>query len=85
MLIDVRAAMLVVASDDTVLDVTPDVIQALMHKHTSEPEDSPTPIMPAENIAVTADEKKAIRYPRAFSSGCCVESTVYVLCISWIS
>ena len=30
-----------------------------------------TPIIPAENIAVTADEKKIIRSVRSFSGGCC--------------
>ena len=30
-----------------------------------------TPIIPAENIAVTADEKKIIRSLRLFSGGCC--------------
>ena len=30
-----------------------------------------TPIIPAENIVVTADEKKIIRSLRSFSSGCC--------------
>ena len=39
--------------------------------HPSEPVDSVTPIIPAENITVTADEKKIIRSLRSFSSGCC--------------
>ena len=30
-----------------------------------------TPIIPAENIAVAADEKKIIRSLRSFSGGCC--------------
>ena len=42
-----------------------------MLKHPSEPEDSVTPIIPAENIAVTADEKKIIRSLRLFYGGCC--------------
>ena len=61
------------SSDDTVLEVTPEVLQALMLRHPSEPEDSVTPIIPAENIAVIADEKKIIRYLRSFSGGCCGE------------
>ena len=71
MLHDIRAAIRVVSSDDTVLEVTPEVLQALILKHPSEPEDSVTPIIPAENIAVTADEKKIIRSLRSFSGGCC--------------
>ena len=70
MLNDIKAAIRVVSSDDTVLDVTPEVLQALILKHPSEPEDSLTPIIPAENIAVTADEKKIIRSLRSFSGGC---------------
>ena len=42
-----------------------------MLKHPSEPEDSVTPIIPADNIAVTADDKKIIRFLRSLSSGCC--------------
>ena len=57
MLNDIKAAIRVVSSDDNVLEVTPDVLQALMLRHPSEPEDSVTLIIPAENIAVTADEK----------------------------
>ena len=57
------------SSDDTVLEVTPEVLQALILKHPSEPEDSVTPIIPAENIAVTADEKKIIRSRRSFCGG----------------
>ena len=71
MLNDIKAAIRVVSSDDTVLEVTPEVLQALIHKHPSEPEDSVTTIIPAENIAVTADEKKIIRSLRLFSGGCC--------------
>ena len=71
MLNDIKAAIRVVSSDDTVLEVTPGVLQALILKHPSEPEDSVTPIVPAENIAVTADEKKIIRSLRSFSGGCC--------------
>ena len=71
MLNDIKAAFRVVSSDDTVLEVTPEVLQALMLRHPSETEDSPTPITPAENIAVTADEKKIIRSLRSFSGGCC--------------
>ena len=71
MLSDVSAAIRVVSSDDTVLEVTSDVLQALILGHPSEPEDSVTPIIPAENIAVIADEKKIIRYLRSFSGGCC--------------
>ena len=59
------------SSDNTVLEVIPEVLQALMPKHPSEPEDSVTPIVPAENIAVNADEKKIIRSLRSFSGGCC--------------
>ena len=73
MLNDVKAAIRVVASDDTVLEVTSEVLQPLMLKHPSEPECSLTPIMPAENIAVTAHEKKTIRSLRSFSDGCCGE------------
>ena len=58
-------------SDDTVLEVTPEVLQALILKHPSEPDDSVTPIIPAENISVTADEKKIIQSLRSFSGGCC--------------
>ena len=68
MLDDIIAATRVVSSDTTVLEDTPEVLQALIPKHPSEPEDSVTPIIPAENIAVTADEKKIIR---SFSGGCC--------------
>ena len=68
MLNDIKAAIRVVPSDDTVLEVTPEVLQALILKHPSEPEDSVTPIIPAEKIAVTANEKKIIR---SFSGGCC--------------
>ena len=71
MLNDIKAAIRVVSTDDTVLEVTPEVLQALMLKHPSEPEDSVTPIIPAKNIAVTADEKKIIRSLRPFSGGCC--------------
>ena len=60
-----------VSSDDTVLEVTPEVLQALMLKHPSEPEDLVTTILPAENIAVAADEKKIIRSLQSFSGGCC--------------
>ena len=42
-----------------------------MLMHPSEPEDSVTPIIPSENIAVTADEKKIIISLRSFSGGCC--------------
>ena len=45
MLNDIKAAIRVVSSDDTVLEVTPEVLQALMLKHPSEPEDSVTPII----------------------------------------
>ena len=71
MLNDIKAAIRVVSSYDTVLEVTPEVLQALILKHPSEPEDSVTPIIPAENIAVTADDKKIIRSLRSFSGGCC--------------
>ena len=71
MLNDIKAAIRVVSSDDAVLEVTPEVLQALIPKHPSEPEDSVIPIIPAENIAVTADEKKIIRSLRSFSGGCC--------------
>ena len=71
MLNDVKAAIRYVASDDTVLEVTPEVLQALMLMHPSEPEDSVTPIMPAETIAVEAGEWKTIRSLRSFSGGCC--------------
>ena len=71
MLNDIKATIRVVSSDDTVLEVTPEVFQALILKHPSEPENSVTPIIPAENIAVTADEKKIIRSLRSFSGGCC--------------
>ena len=70
MLTDIKAAIRVVSSDDTVLEVTPEVLQALILRHPSEPEDSVTAVIPAENIAVTADEKK-IRSLRSFSGGCC--------------
>ena len=71
MLNDVKAAIRVVSSDDTVLEFTSEVLQAPMLRHPSEPEDSVTPIIPAVSIAVTADEKKAIRSLRLFSGGCC--------------
>ena len=71
MLNDIKAAIRVVSSDDTVLVVTPEVLQALMPKYLSEPEDSVTPIIPAEDIAVTADEKKIIWSLQSFSGGCC--------------
>ena len=70
MLSDIKAAIRVVSSDDTVLEITPEVLQALMFKHPSEPEGSVTPIIPAENIAVTADKKKIIQSLRSFSGGC---------------
>ena len=59
------------ASDDTVLDVTPVVLQALMPRHTSDREDSVTPIIPTDNITVSADEKKTIRSLRSLFGGCC--------------
>ena len=68
---DVMAAIRVMASDDTVLEVTPEVRQALWLMHPSEPEDLVTPNIPADNIAVTADEKKTIRSLRSFSGACC--------------
>ena len=68
---DIKAAIRVVSSDDTVLEVSPEVLQALTLRHPSEPEDSVTPIIPTESIAVTADEKKIIRSLRSFSGGCC--------------
>ena len=71
MLNDIKAAIRVVSSDDTVLEVTPEVLQALILRYPSEPEDSVTPIIPAENIVVTADEKKIIRSLRSFSGSCC--------------
>ena len=71
MLNDIKAAIRVAFSDDSVLEVTPEVLQALMLRHPSEPEDSVTPIIPVENIAVTADDKKIIRSLRSFSGGCC--------------
>ena len=71
MLFDVKAAIRVVVSDDTVLEITPEVHQALMLGHPSESEDSVTTIVPAKNIAVTADERKTIRSLRSFSGGCC--------------
>ena len=40
-----------------------------MLRHPPEPEDSVTPIIPAESIAVTADEKKIIRSLLPFSGG----------------
>ena len=71
MLNDVKAAIRVVASDDTVFEVTPEVLQALMHKNQSEPEDSVTPIILADNITVTTDENKTIWSLWLFSCGCC--------------
>ena len=61
MLNDEKAAIRVFSSDDNVLEVTPEVLQALMLIHPPEPEDSVTPIIPVEDIAVIADEKKIIR------------------------
>ena len=71
MLNDVKTAIRVASSDDTVLEVTPEVLQTQMLRHPSEPEDSVTPIIPAENIAMTADEKKIIMSLRSFSGGYC--------------
>ena len=71
MLNDIKAAIRVESSGDTVLEVTPDVLQALKLRHPSEPDDSVTPIIPAKNIAVTAHEKKIIQSLRSFSGGCC--------------
>ena len=71
MLNDIKEAIPVVSSDVTVLEVTPEVLQALMIRHPSEPEDSVTPIIPVKKIAVTADERKTIWSIRSFSSGCC--------------
>ena len=42
-----------------------------MPKRPSETEDSVKPIIPTENIAVTADEKKMIRSLHSFSRGWC--------------
>ena len=70
MLNDVKEAIRVVASDDTVLEATPEVLQALRLMHPSELEDSVTPIIPADNIVAIADQKKTIRSLRSFSSGC---------------
>ena len=61
MLIDVKAAIGDVASDDTVLEVTPQVLQALMLRQPSDPVDSVTLIIPDGNFAVAADERKTIR------------------------
>ena len=71
MLNDIKAAIRVVSSDDTVLEVTPEVRQALMPRHPSVPKDSVTPITPVENIALTADAKKIIQSLRSFSGVCC--------------
>ena len=62
---DVKADIRVVSSDDTVLEVTPEVLHAIMLMHPSEAEDSMTPIIQVENIAVTADDKKIIRSLRS--------------------
>ena len=71
MSIDVKAAIRVVASNNIVLEFTPDVLQALMLKHQSEPEGPVTPIISADNIAVTTDEKKTIRSLPSYSGGGC--------------
>ena len=60
MLNDVNGAIRVVASDDTVLEVTPYVLQSLRLKHPPQPQDSLTPTLPADNIAVSADQNKVI-------------------------
>ena len=52
---DVKAAVLVVTSDDNVPDVTLEVLQSLRPKHTPERENSLAPIIPDENIAMSAD------------------------------
>ena len=68
---DVKAVIRVVASDDIVLEVTPEDLQEVMLKYPFEPEDSVIPITPADNIAVTAHEKKTIRSLRSFCGGYC--------------
>ena len=58
---NVKATIAVVASDDTVLEVTPEVLQSLRPKHPTEPEDSQESTIPADNIPVSADQNKTMR------------------------
>ena len=69
---DLKAAIRLVASDNAVLEVTPGVLKSHGHTHHPEPGDSLAPIKPADDIAVSADQNKVIRYRRSFPGGCCV-------------
>ena len=86
MLNDIKAAIRVVSSDDTILEVTPEVIQALMLKHPSEPEDSVTPIIPGESMWLwLLIGRKQFGFFGRSPTAAVGETTDYVLRISWIS
>ena len=70
---DVSAAIRVITSDDTVLDVTPDVLRALRLKHQDVPTDADFPPLPADINDFSASENDVAKLPRHFavgSSGC---------------
>ena len=67
----VKAAIRAVASDDTVFEVTPEVLQSLRLNHPPKTEDYMTPTTPADNIAALADQNKIMRSLRSFSGDCC--------------
>ena len=61
------------ASDDIILMSTPEVLQSLRFMHPPEPEDLAAPIIPADNIAVSANQNQVTQSLQLFSSGLCVE------------
>ena len=70
MLIDVKEAMRIMASDDTVLEVTPEIRQSYRHMHPPEPEDSLAPSMSADSISVSANQNEIMRSLLSFTDGC---------------
>ena len=67
MLSNVKAAIRVVPSDNTVHEDTSEVLQSLKLRHPP----ALAPIIPADNITVSADQGKIMCYLRSFSGGCC--------------
>ena len=67
---DVKAAIRVVASYDTIHEVTPEVLQSHRPTRLSEREDSLAPTIPADNIAVSADQNNIMRSLPSFFGGC---------------
>ena len=69
---DVSAAVRLVASDDTVLEPTADVLAALRLKHPASPSDNKSPPVPDSSIATTLSEedvRQALKSFRPSSSG----------------